>query len=386
MSEAARTDERNEFAHWLFEFGKRAEARLGRSPEINSILSGVRRRPEILDKQRNQAEFDRSAGDYVAAAASESRVASGRNAVSAFKQVLEEIEGRFGVPAEIVAAIWGVESDYGRQMGGFPVLDALATLASSGSRREFFGAELLAAVEIVLARDGDPAEFLGSWAGAMGHTQFMPSSYLRHAIGLRGEGRPDIWGSDPSGALASAANLLANSGWKRGLPWAIEAELPGGFDYLLANGDTRLGSNGWSRRGVKAKARSEIPETGRAALLLPSGASGPALLATDNFEALRSYNRAVPYVIAVGHLSDRIAGRTGIAAPWPGVDFHLSKPEVLEVQRALAGLGYDTGGIDGMAGPSTRRSIQLFQSRTGLLPDGCPSRAVYDALCGSAAG
>ena len=385
MSEDPRAEERTEFAHWLFEFGKRAEARLGRSPEINSILSGVRRRPEILDKQRNQAEFDRSAGEYVAAAASESRVASGRNAVSAFKQVLEEIEGRFGVPAEIAAAIWGVESDYGRQMGGFPVLDALATLASSGSRREFFEAELLAALEIVLARDGDPAEFLGSWAGAMGHTQFMPSSYLRHAAGFRGEPHPDIWSSDPSDALASAANFLANSGWKRGLPWAVEAELPGGFDYLLANGDTRLDPDGWSRRGVKAKGGAEIYGTGRAALLLPSGASGPALLATDNFEALRSYNRAVPYVIAVGHLSDRIAGRVGIAAPWPGAEFHLSKSEVLEVQRALDGLGYDTGGIDGFAGPATRRSIQLFQSRTGFLPDGCPSRAVYDALCGGAA-
>lgn len=386
MSEDPRTEERTEFADWLFAFGKRAEAKFGPIPEINSILFGIRLRPEILDKQSNQAEFDRSIGEYVAAAASNARVESGRTAVRTFKQTLDDIEGRFGVPGEIVAAIWGVESDYGRRMGGFPVLDALATLASSGSRKEFFEAELLAALEIVLAGDGDPADFLGSWAGATGHTQFMPSSYLRHAIGLRGESRPDIWSSDPSGALASAANLLANSGWKRGLPWAVEAELPGGFDYLLANGDTRLDPEGWSRRGVKAKAGAEIPEIGRAALLLPNGASGPALLATDNFEALRSYNRAVPYVIAVGHLSDRIAGRVGIAAPWPGAEFHLSRSEVLEVQRALGGLGYDTGGIDGLAGPATRRSIQLFQSRTGLVPDGCPSRAVYDALCGGASG
>ena len=386
MSEESRIDECPEFADWLLGFGKRAKARFEQHPEINNILSGIRLRPEILDKQSNQAEFDRSVGEYVAAAASESRVESGRNAVRTFKRALDEIEGRFGVPAEVVAAIWGVESDYGCRMGGFPVLDALATLASSGSRKEFFEAELLAALEIILARDGDPAEFLGSWAGAMGHTQFMPSSYLRHAIGLHGEPRPDIWGSDPSDALASAANLLANSGWKRGLPWAVEAELPDGFDYLLANDAARSGPDGWSRRGAKAKTSAEIPETGRAALLLPCGASGPALLAGDNFEALRSYNRAVPYVIAVGHLSDRIAGRVGIAAPWPGAEFHLSKAEVLEVQKALGGLGYDTGGIDGLAGPATRRSIQLFQSRTGLLPDGCPSRAIYDALCGDAAG
>lgn len=386
MSEDPRTEESTEFAEWLFAFGKRAEAKFGPIPEISSILSGIRLRPEILDKQSNQAEFDRSLGEYVAAAASEARVESGRTAVRTFKQALDHIEGRFGVPGEIVAAIWGVESDYGRRMGGFPVLDALATLASSGSRKEFFEAELLVALEIVLARGGGPAEFLGSWAGAMGHTQFMPSSYLRHAIGLRGEPRPDIWSSDPSDALASAANLLANSGWKRGLPWAVEAELPGGFDYLFVNSDTRLDPDGWSRRGVKAKAGAEIPEVGRAALLLPSGASGPALLATDNFEALRSYNRAVPYVIAVGHLSDRIAGRAGIIAPWPGAESHLSRSEVLEVQRALGVLGYDTGGNDGLAGSATRRSIQLFQSRIGLLPDGCPSRAVHDALCGDAAG
>ncbi len=386
MSEDPRTDEHPEFADWLLEFGKRAEARFGRRQEVGGILSGIRLRPEILAKQSNQAEFDRSVGEYVAAAASDSRVESGRNAISNFKQVLDEIEGRFGVPAEIVAAIWGVESDYGRRMGGFPVLDALATLASSGTRKEFFEAELLAALEIILAGNGNPAEFLGSWAGAMGHTQFMPRSYLRHAIGLRGEPRPDIWGSDPSDALASAANLLSDSGWKRGLPWAVEAELPDGFDYLLANGDTRFGPEGWSRRGVKAKTSAEIPETGKAALLLPCGASGPALLAGDNFEALRSYNRAMPYVIAVGHLSDRIAGGAGIAAPWPGAEFHLSRAKVLEVQKALGGLGYDTGGIDGLAGPATRRSIQLFQSRIGLLPDGCPSGTIYDALCGDAAG
>lgn len=384
MIEDPRIDESPEFADWLLGFGKRAEARFGRAPEIGGILSSIRLRPEILDKQSNQAEFDRSVGEYVAAAASESRVESGRNALGVFKQALDKIQGRFGVAAEIVAAIWGVESDYGRRMGGFPVLDALATLASSGSRKEFFEAELLAALEIVLARAGDPSEFLGSWAGAMGHTQFMPSSYLRHAIGLRGEQRPDIWGSDPSDALASAANLLENSGWKRGLPWAVEVELPDGFDYLLASEGTRLDPDDWSRRGVRAKGDAEIPDSGSAALLLPCGASGPALLATDNFKALLSYNRAVPYVIAVGHLSDRIAGRTGIAAPWPGAEFHLSRAEILKVQRALGGLGYDTGGIDGLAGPATRRSIQLFQSRTSLLPDGFPSRTVYDALCGSA--
>ena len=386
MSEESRIDECPEFADWLLRFGKRAKARFEQHPEINSILSGICLRPEILDKQSNQAEFDRSVGEYVAAAASEARVESGRNAVRTFKQALDEIEGRFGVSAEVVAAIWGVESDYGRRMGGFPVLDALATLASSGSRKEFFEAELLDALEIVLARDGDSAEFLGSWAGAMGHTQFMPSSYLRHAIRLRGEPHPDIWGSNPSDALASAANLLTNSGWKRGLPWAVEAELPDGFDYLLANGNTRFGPEGWSRRGVKAKTSAEIPETGKAALLLPCGASGPALLAGDNFEALRSYNRAVPYVIAVGHLSDQIAGGAGITAPWPGAEFHLSRAKVLEVQKALGDLGYDTGGIDGLAGPATRRSIQLFQSRIGLLPDGCPSGTIYDALCGDAAG
>ena len=382
MNNAGGAGDGENFSVWLEEFKKTASKQFASEPLVAECLECMRFDSAVIEKYRNQAEFTRSMGEYLGIAASEARAETGRGKLAGYCEALSNIEILYGVEPAILIAIWGIETDYGRRMGGFRVLDSLATLAGCGVRREFFEAELKAAMRIVLSGAVGIPELQGSWAGAMGHTQFMPTSYLDFAVSFQEGRQPDIWGACPLDALASAANYLARHGWKKGVRWSEEIVLPQGFDYSLATESNWMEIEDWHAAGVRFSDAQPSSEFGPALLLLPAGKEGPALLASENCNVLRSYNRAAAYVIAAGDLSDRIAGRAGIKTEWPPAGHHLSKQEVEEVQRALAARGYETGGIDGLAGPSTRSSIREVQQISGLVPDGYPGREIYNLLCG----
>ena len=381
MNNAESAQDEENFLIWLEEFKNAAFKQSASEPLIDECLESIRFNLDVMEKYSNQAEFTSSMGEYVGIAASEARAEAGRSSFAGNRQTLSAIEDLYGVDAAILIAIWGIETDYGRRMGGFCVLDSLATLASRGARKEFFEAELKAAVRIVLSGAVGIPEFKGSWAGAMGHTQFMPTSYLEFAISFQGGRKPDIWGACPLDALASAANYLARHGWKKGVRWSEEVVLPKGFDYSLATEANWMDAEDWKAAGVRFIDERPSSEFGPALLLLPAGKEGPALLASENYNALRSYNRAAAYVISVGDLSDKIAGRAGIRTEWPPAGHHLSKQEVEDLQRALAARGYETGGLDGLVGPATRSSIREVQQIFGLVPDGYPEREIYNLLC-----
>lgn len=381
MNNAGGAGDEENFSVWLEEFKKTAPKQFALEPLVDECLECMRFDPAVIEKYRNQAEFTRSMGEYLGIAASEARAETGRGKLAGYCEELSNIENLCGVDSAILIAIWGIETDYGRRMGGFPVLDALATLAGCGVRREFFETELKAAMRIVLSGAVGIPELQGSWAGAMGHTQFMPTSYLDFAVSFQEDRKPDIWGACPLDALASAANYLAKHGWEKNVRWSEEVVLPQGFDYSLATESNWMSIEDWRAAGVRFLDGQPSSEFDPALLLLPAGKEGPVLLASENYNVLRSYNRAAAYVIAAGDLSDRVAGRAGIRTEWPPAGHHLSKQEIEEVQRALAARGYETGGIDGLAGPATRSSIREVQQKSGLVPDGYPGRKVYDLLC-----
>ena len=373
-------DEEN-FSAWLEEFKSTAFEQSASEPLVDECLQSIRFNPDVIKKYNHQAEFMRSMGDYVGIVASEARTKTGRNKLAGNRETLSEIEDLYGIDAAILIAIWGIETDYGRRMGDFRVLDSLAILAGCGARREFFEAELKAAVRIVLSGVVGIPGLKGSWAGAMGHTQFMPTSYLEFAVSFQEVRKPDIWGACPLDALASAANYLAKHGWQKGVRWSAEVVLPQGFDYSLATEANWMDAEEWQAAGVRFLDEQPSSKFGLALLMLPAGREGPALLASENYNVLRSYNRAAAYVISVGHLSDKIAGKAGIRTDWPPAGHHLSKQEVEDLQRALAARGYETGGLDGLAGPATRSSIREVQQISGLVPDGYPGREIYNLLC-----
>ncbi len=373
------------FRRWRAAFRARALA-AGIPPAVfDAAFRNVRPDPDIIARDRNQGEFTRQIWDYLDSAVSRSRIITGRRMLERHRRLLGRIERRYGVEKEIVVAIWGLESAYGARRGHTPVITALATLAHEGRRRRFFEGELLAALRILQAGDITPRRMTGSWAGAMGHTQFMPSSYLAFAEDFTGDGRRDIWSDDPADALASTANYLARHGWRKGQPWGVEVRLPEGFDYRLAGDHVRKPVGFWRARGlVRADGRplagNGLSDNDMASLRLPAGARGPALLTFDNFRVIERYNPADAYVIAVGHLADRIAGRPPFRASWPRGERALSAAEKRTLQERLTRQGYDTGGVDGIIGPRTIRALQAWQKDAGLVPDGFPSARLLPLL------
>jgi lytic murein transglycosylase len=330
--------------------------------------------PRIVALTRGQSEFSRPIADYVAGAASPGRVARGRALAESWSSVLDGVERRYGVERGVILAIWGLESGFGAGTGGFSVVRSLATLAFIGHRGDLFRRELVNALRILEGEHLDRATLTGSWAGAMGQTQFMPSSFLAHAVDGDGDGRRDIWNSVPD-VLASTANFLAQSGWRTGLPWGFELALPDGMDLSVH----RRAFAEWARMGVKRSDGRPLPRAGEASLFLPAGIEGPAFLLTDNFEAIRAYNTSDSYALGVGLLADRIAGSNPLARAWPkgGV---LSGEERREVHRRLAARGLYTGTPDGKFGAQTRDAVRRFQVGAGLLPDGYADIAVLEAL------
>ena len=340
-------------------------------------LEGLEPDPSVIRLDRNQPEFSRPAGAYIQSAASATRIAQGRARTD---RVPWEVTQRFGVPTEILVSIWGNESAFGAIQGDYDVIRSLATLAYEGRRRDWAEAQLKDALDIVLDGRRDRAGLKGSWAGAMGQTQFMPDNYLRLGVDQNGDGKVDIWGSDAD-SLASAANLLAQAGWKRGQRWGYEVVLPAGFDYAEAEGPRHNWSY-WSRRGVtlaRGGAPSDAEALEDAVILLPQGARGPAFLALPNHYVIRRYNNSVSYALAIGLTADGIAGRPGLVATWPD-DAPLSRDQRIGAQRALTALGFDTQGIDGVVGANTRAALRRWQIANGRLADGYLTADLADEL------
>ncbi|MDD7972629.1 lytic murein transglycosylase [Roseinatronobacter alkalisoli] len=356
-----------DFDAWRAGFAARARAGGISQATLDRTLPLMRRLPETVALDRRQSEFGARIWDYMDSTVSANRISQGQSALRRHADVLNRIEARYGVPPEVLVAIWGIESSYGANRGGTAILATLATLAKDGRRGEFFESQLMDALRIVQAGDISPQAMIGSWAGAFGHMQFMPSSFLTYAVDFTGNGRRDVWADDPTDALASAANYLARRGWTRGQPWAREVILPGGFDLRLT-GQTRSAAD-WTRAGVQVAAGAPL-QSGQARLVLPGGARGPAFLTYGNYDVLKEYNISDAYVLAVGHLSDRLRGGPGLQGNWPRNDRALTLDERRALQRRLNALGHDTGGVDGRIGPATVAAVQAWQKSQGLAPDG----------------
>jgi len=358
------------FNRWIEGFRVRALGQGISASVFDRAVRGISYNPDVIRLDRSQNEFTKTIWEYLDTAVSEDRVANGRRAMERHRALLEEIEARYGVDKEIVLAIWGLESAYGGFRGTTPTIEALATLAFDGRRAEFFEGELFAALQILQGGDIAPEAMTGSWAGAMGHTQFMPSSYLVFAVDHGEDGRRDIWSDDPTDALASAAAYLARHGWQHGQPWGVEVRLPEDFDYGITGERIKKPAADWAALGVRAADGSVVPEHGPASILLPAGARGAAFMIFPNFAVIERYNPADAYVIGIGHLADRIAGGPPIAAAWPREDRALTLAERRELQEGLTRAGFSTDGVDGKIGPNTIAAIRSFQRSLGLIPDG----------------
>jgi lytic murein transglycosylase len=340
---------------------------------------GLTPNPEVLSLAEAQPEFKIPIWDYLAGLVDEERVNDGRSMLARWGQAFAAAERRYGVDKAVIAAVWGVESDYGRGFGTRPIVQSLATLSCGGRRQGYFRSEFIAALKILQHGDIDPAQFNGSWAGAFGHTQFMPSTFLRDAVDLDGDGRKDLINSVPD-ALGSTAAYLRKSGWLPGGDWGFEVRLPEG--YAGPSGRSRKEPMAaWAARGITRIDGRPLGSGPKAGLLLPAGPKGPAFLVTHNFDAIYSYNAAESYALAIALLSDRLRGRHGLVAGWPTNDPGLSRAERRELQTLLMRHGYDLDGkSDGVIGAKTEHAIYDFQSRAGLRPDGRASLSVLAAL------
>ncbi|MET7243249.1 lytic murein transglycosylase [Methylobacterium sp. EM32] len=346
-------------------------------------LSGLTADPDVLAATGKQAEFDKPVWAYLDSAVSEEAVADGRAKLAA-EASLPAIEAAFGVDRHVLVAIWGIESGYGSVLNDprmvRPVLRSLATLACAGGPRvATWTEELVAALRILDLHRTTPERLTGSWAGAMGHTQFMPTTVLRHALDFDGDGRADIWTSAPD-ALASTAQYLRTLDWRPGEGWGGEVVLPAGFDYRLADETTMRTVAEWRALGVAPAGRAIGADTDTARLVLPAGARGPAFLLRPNFQALLGYNAAFSYALAVAHLSDRLRGEPGFVQAWPRGDRPLGADERREIQTALEAKGHPVGGVDGRIGPRSRAAIRAWQAAAGLVPDGYADAALLDRL------
>lgn len=358
------------FAAWREELRAEAEARGVSAATFARAFAHVSPNPAVLKADRHQPEFTRPIWDYLASAVSARRIAAGQRHLAAHRPLLEAAAARYGVAPEYVVAIWGIESDFGANTGAYSVIEALATLAYAGQRQAAFRAYLLDALLILEEGDVEPTRMRGSWAGAMGQTQFMPTAFRERAVDFDGDGRRDIWTS-LADVFGSTANYLAAAGWRPGQSWGDEVRLPPDFRYELADPEIRQTVGAWQALGVRLVDAAAAPPPDRpASLLLPAGHRGPAFLVYDNFRVLLRYNNATSYALAVGHLADRIGGGGPIAASWPVEEQPLSRSQQVELQRLLAARGFDPGPIDGMIGPMTRQAIRRFQAALGHPADG----------------
>ncbi|MFP7571847.1 lytic murein transglycosylase [Marivita sp. S2033] len=333
------------YDQWVLAFQNRAASQGISQDTLRAAFRGAGYLPGVVTRDRNQTEFKRSLEDYLSIATSDERVQKGRAAFARHNGTLRALEEQYGVDARIITAIWGLESFYGERRGQVPVISATSTLAFDGRRGQFFEKQLIAALRILQNGDTTPARMTGSWAGAMGHTQFIPTSYLQFAVDYTGDGRRDIWSDDPSDALASAAAYLKRKGWTRGVPWGGEV------GSIAASGS-----------------------------VIQPQAGGPRFVTTGNFRVIKSYNNSDAYAIGVGHLADRIGGGGPLRASFPPDANGLTKDDRIALQQRLTARGFDTGGADGVIGANTEAAIRAYEARRGLPVTGTPSQALLQSL------
>jgi lytic murein transglycosylase len=367
------------FLAWVAAFRESARAAGIRDATLGQVLDGVRFLPRVIELDRAQPEFTRTVWDYLDRTVTAQRVTQGR---AMLQRATREASGVFRsqpVPPEVVVAIWGMESNYGSNIGDTSTIDALATLGFEGRRASWAKGELLSALRIIDRGDITRERMIGSWAGAMGQTQFLPSSFLAHAVDGDGDGGRDIWDSLPD-VMASTANYLASAGWQAQQPWGAEVRLPAGFDPGRADTAIMQSSAQWAAEGVASIDGASLPVISDASVLLPAGARGPAFLVGPNFRAILRYNNSTSYALAVGLLSQQIAGGMAVQSPWPRDLAALSRSETVELQTALARRGFTSGEPDGIVGPATRAAVRAYQRSVGLPADGFPSSDVLQRL------
>lgn len=346
---------------------------------FDAATRGLQPDMKVLEFLDFQPEFKTPIWDYLAALVDDQRIVDGRAMLKQYAAPLAAAQSKYGVDPATVVAVWGVESDYGRAIGKRPLVQSLATLSCYGRRQQFFRGELIATLTILQRGDVDPNHLVGSWAGAFGHTQFMPSTYLRNAVDHDGDGRADLVDSIPD-ALGSTANYLKKAGWVPGQTWGFEVDLPQGFNASLAGRTKKRDFSQWTASGVKRADGKPMPSSGQAGLIIPAGVNGPAFLVTKNFDAIYAYNAAESYALAIAHLSDRLRGGGPFRTAWPTDDRGLSRAERKELQALLNRRGYDVGEPDGAIGTKTRQAIAEYQVKIGLPRDGRASGKVLDAL------
>ncbi len=364
------------FAVWLQEVRKEALAR-GISPAtLDRVLTGLTPIPSVQELDRRQPEFVETFLDYLERRVTPARIEEGRKQLQQQQALLAEIHSRYGIPPQILVALWGLETNYGAHLGDFPVPAALATLAYDARRSQFFREQLFSALSILDAGHVLPEAMKGSWAGAMGHLQFMPTTFVAYAVDADGDGRKDLWRSLPD-AFASAANYLRRLGWRGEEPWGREVRLPAGFDWELAQPGVSKPVDAWSALGVTQADGSPLPPSDPAgAIVAPQGHKGPVFLIYPNFYHLLSWNRSIHYALAVGHLSDRLRGLPPLRLGQEARHERLSRRDIAELQRQLTALGFSAGEPDGIVGARTRMALQAFQRSVGLPQDGYPSAEV----------
>ena len=368
-----------EFTECLTTLQQRARDE-GLSDRLVTTLSELKYVPRVIELDRSQPEFTESFAKYMDRRVTDYRIDQGRKLLSENRQILQQLTRTYGVPPQYLVAFWGLESNYGAYKGSMPILDSLGTLACDQRRGAFFTVELFTALQLMDELQFTPQQMLGGWAGAIGHTQFMPSAYRQYAIDGDGDGKADLWNSVPD-ALTSAARYLQALGWKRELRWGREVRLPDGFDYQLSGLDSKMSLTEWRKLGVTRTNGSVLPRGEmQAALIVPAGHKGPKFLVYENFEVIMRWNRSVLYSLSVGHLADRINGAGRMHQRPPANELELTIVQVKNIQSKLQELGFDPGDIDGLIGPATQRAVQGFQKSKDQVADGHIDESTIELL------
>src|SRR5665811_2180907 len=363
------------FAAFEAELWPDAQAKGITRATFDLALKGVTPDPRVIAATKKQPEYGKPVGDYVNAIANRRRIADGELKAKQWSKTFDAVEKQFGVERWVLIALWGIESDFGAEKDRWDVFRSLATLGYVRYRHPYFRNELLVAMRIMQNGRFPRDKMVSSWAGAMGQTQFMPTNVIDYAIDFSGDGKADIWTNVPD-VLASTANYVAKEHWKRGLPWGFEVSVPKGFDYMRS----RASFAEWAKLSVRRADGKPFLPSGPGSLFFPSGANGPAFLATENYAVLKEYNNSDPYAIAVGHLADRINGAQPIKAAWPADDRPLSRDARIALQKKLSALGYKVLDFEGHIDFDLRDNIRAEQAKLGMLPDGNPTAALLEKL------
>lgn len=369
-----------EFQAWVTNFKQQAKSQGISQATLDSAFADVRLNQRVLELDQRQPEFTRTFWQYFEATVTDWRIKKGIELYEENRPLLDDVTQKYGVPGRFLVAFWGMETNYGGFTGNIPIIEALATLAYNPRRSEFFTNQLIYALRILDEGHIPLEQMKGSWAGAMGQTQFMPYNYLRYSVDGDNSGHKDLWNSLPD-VFHSSGNFLNKLGWNKEENWGREVQLPAQFNYAIADGSTRRPLSEWREMGITLADGRQIPNIDmQAALLMPSDYRGPVFLVYDNFFVIKRWNNSNSYALAVGHLADRLIGREALVATKPSDDEALSKQHVSELQRHLRRLGYDLGGIDGVAGSLTRQAIREFQIDRSLPADGFPSMHLLKRL------